>query len=481
MKKIFFILSLFLVTAQMSFGQCNFQLSDNWSWTTVCAPANVTVSGQTSLTYVPSGGGNDPCPGSSVTVQLQKYNGATWTVQTSTIVNTGFGSGSYSFTMKSSGQYRIVGIPTAGSSCAGCGFSTFTKTPQTVTVITAPSSSYKVDGVVVNPSTYIQTYLCQPIQMTDIIANGTGANNGYEWKVEIQKIGVSTDGGSWASGTPPTTWDLRASISAFWGASNLTGQYIVKLWVRNYCNTTGVAYTGLVQINTSPSATTSCVLLTTNNTCSSFTFLGTQSNPANVCAGSPKINASCSGGQYIGGYYRVKVDEYNLSNQLTQIVVNLGNTTINSTNDIVCLDLNVLSSPQGFFFTNASSRKYRLEWTIGNACGESTQVGWFIDNIGGCKTDGEEVATGLEDQNQESDNITIYPNPTTDKLNISWLFSSIEKPIIKLYCMDGKQLEVPMRAIADNEMQLDVSTLAKGVYMLELNNGTRSTKRVIIQ
>jgi hypothetical protein len=91
------------------------------------------------------------------------------------------------------------------------------------------------------------------------------------------------------------------------------------------------------------------------------------------------------------------------------------------------------------------------------------------------------VNTNLEDQNQESDNITIYPNPTTDKLNISWLFSSIEKPIIKLYCMDGKQLEVPMRPIADKEMQLDVSTLAKGIYMLELNNGTKSTKRVIIQ
>jgi hypothetical protein len=91
------------------------------------------------------------------------------------------------------------------------------------------------------------------------------------------------------------------------------------------------------------------------------------------------------------------------------------------------------------------------------------------------------VATGLEDENQESNGITIYPNPTSDKLNISWLSSSIEKPTIKLYSMDGRQLEIPIKAIADNEVQLDVTSLAKGVYTLELSNSTRSTKRVIIQ
>jgi Secretion system C-terminal sorting domain len=488
MKKIFISIFAMIQFVFMIQAQYQFNLSDNWLNTTICAPGVANVSGQTSLTFSAPGGGFDPCSSSSVTVQLQKYNGSTWPVQTSALVNTGFGAGTYNFNINSSGTYRIVGVPSSGTCGVGT-FTTFIKTPQVITINTGPSASYKIDGIAVNNSTYIQFYNCAAasVQMTNIIGTGTnsvagspGNTFGYQWKVVVTKVGSLLTGGNvWNTSALPANYDVKNLIIVpTWGAANVSGKYTVELWVKNNCNTVGVAYSGKIQINAAPSATSSCFTISTNNGCSTFAIPGTQSAPAAVCSMGPKINGSCSGGQYIGGYFRLRIDEYSLANVFLQTVVNTANTTINSTLDIQCLDINVLSTPS-FYFASSSGNKYKVTWTIGNSCGENSSIGWFIDVVGGCRPSG---TTGLTDVNSNSSGIfSIAPNPASEEVILNWQSESNNVPLIQVFNMYGRLVQVPMKSNGLGEMKLDISTLSKGIYTIELNNGKKSMKRLVIQ
>jgi hypothetical protein len=488
LTSIFAMLQFVYVLQAQILTPYQFNLSDNWTNTTICAPGVANVSGQTSLSFIPSDGGYDPCLSSSVTVQLQKYNGSTWPVYNSVVVNTGFGAGTYNFNINSSGTYRIVGVPSGGSCGAGT-FTTFIKTSRVITINTSPSASYKIDGITVNNSTYTQFYNCTSTSalMTNIVGLGTnsvigspGNTFGYQWKVVVTKVGSGLIGGNvWNTSTLPSTYDVKNLIIVpTWGAANVSGQYTIELWVKNNCNTVGVGYKAKVQINAAPSATSSCFTISTNNGCSTFAIPGTQSAPAAVCSLSPKINGSCSGGQYIGGYFRLRIDEYSLANVFLKTVVNTANTTINSTLDIQCLDINVLSTPS-FYFVSSSGNKYKVTWTIGNSCGENSSIGWFIDVVGGCRPAG---TTGLNDTyTNDAVAFNIAPNPASSEITINWQSASDKAALIQVYDMLGKQMDVSLKSSAIGEIKLDISTLRKGIYTVELNDGRKSVKRLVVQ
>lgn len=325
--------------------------------------------------------------------------------------------------------------------------------------------------------------------MTDIIASGSAITNipgqitGYQWKVEIQKVGGNTDPGIWISGTPPSTFDLKARISSFFGPGNLTGQYNVLLWVRNSCNT--VAFTGKVQINASPSLGATCFTISTNMSCSASVSGGWQTWPAQVCSSGIRIKGDCSGGILLGGYYRLLVEEYTTANVFVKNIVNTAKMPLNNTNDNVCLDLNFLSNPQGYFYSNASGYKYKISYTVGNECGESQNqpnTAWFVDNGAGCKTGGEEAAADIADATNQSENFSVYPNPASGTLNISGLQINEEiLSTVQILSTDGKVLKIPMQLVGNGELKLDVSSLAKGIYTLQLTDGIRRTKPIVIE
>ena len=62
----------------------------------------------------------------------------------------------------------------------------------------------------------------------------------------------------------------------------------------------------------------------------------------------------------------------------------------------------------------------------------------------------------------------IYPNPTTEVLNIaSKSADNITKVII--YDTTGKMLHEQVFEDSNSQQQIDVSSLAKGIYMIEVS------------
>ncbi|WP_346882487.1 T9SS type A sorting domain-containing protein [uncultured Algibacter sp.] len=72
------------------------------------------------------------------------------------------------------------------------------------------------------------------------------------------------------------------------------------------------------------------------------------------------------------------------------------------------------------------------------------------------------------------DDITIYPNPTRDYINIT---ASVDNYTIELYDVKGTKLRITKNDVNDT---INISNLPNGIYFLKLNNARFSTiKRII--
>jgi hypothetical protein len=91
------------------------------------------------------------------------------------------------------------------------------------------------------------------------------------------------------------------------------------------------------------------------------------------------------------------------------------------------------------------------------------------DNATGCNSQ-EEVEehclTMVEEINTENE-ITIIPNPSNDKITIS-LPAKISNNLLSIFNVSGEK--VMERQLTDNEIQLDISALPRGVYFVMLQN-----------
>jgi endonuclease I len=70
---------------------------------------------------------------------------------------------------------------------------------------------------------------------------------------------------------------------------------------------------------------------------------------------------------------------------------------------------------------------------------------------------------------QEQPNWKIYPNPTTNQLNIQLFENQTDNISIELYDMMGK-LRMTIQNAREDHIQLDMSPLAPGIYLLKVAN-----------
>jgi hypothetical protein len=85
-------------------------------------------------------------------------------------------------------------------------------------------------------------------------------------------------------------------------------------------------------------------------------------------------------------------------------------------------------------------------------------------------------SSGLLSQTAQA-SLTIYPNPTTDKISINQLFT---KPVVAtIYSIEGKLvLQETLAANASNE--LDLSSLNAGVYYIQvIENNKAFTQKLV--
>lgn len=514
-------IAIFLIISGSAFASYNYTISASGSQN-----GSVSCGGNINLTVsISNSAGTDPvgswsclCPVYYVT--LYRYTAATSSFSavsstTATLATGGNTSGSATAVLGITpamgvGTYSF-GVSATSSGCSQCGTSsTFapilpsTNSLFSVSAFNTPASisNFKVDGTSVNPSSYSNFYACQNLQITNIGWGGTAS--AYAYKVEVTKAGGSTTPTTynWQNGTPPSTFDLKALINSnqSWTGNNFAGQYTVKFWVKNSCNTAGASYTGLLSIGAAITATTSCfkfangsatgcvgtgvTLVTPGGYLQNVNPLNinTSATPTPTCSNSPKVNASCSGGSFVQGYWSMGVMEFDATNTWVGIPVNTGNKPLTSTADITCLNLNDYSSPLGYFYSNTSGKKYFVIFRVGNICGESMSTGWFIDNQGGCKTDGSETTTGIEELKGD-EQLQLFPNPSTDELNVFYQDNSERASTFTVNDLAGRTIQLSPKSVETGKASFNVSDLSKGIYIMTVDtgNGSHLTKRFVVQ
>lgn len=69
---------------------------------------------------------------------------------------------------------------------------------------------------------------------------------------------------------------------------------------------------------------------------------------------------------------------------------------------------------------------------------------------------------------RKSDQLKLYPNPATDKITIEFKSENLKKSIVKILNLQGQEIIVRNENISENTRAIDISTLARGYYLVQI-------------
>ncbi|NVN95702.1 MAG: T9SS type A sorting domain-containing protein [Bacteroidetes bacterium] len=76
--------------------------------------------------------------------------------------------------------------------------------------------------------------------------------------------------------------------------------------------------------------------------------------------------------------------------------------------------------------------------------------------------------------------LNIYPNPATSKLTINLQqLTSLQNTTVSIYDVQGKLLL--QQNITQPQTELNIAPLAKGIYILKVNNDTKSMQSKFVK
>jgi hypothetical protein len=81
-------------------------------------------------------------------------------------------------------------------------------------------------------------------------------------------------------------------------------------------------------------------------------------------------------------------------------------------------------------------------------------------------------------------NLTLFPNPVKDVLNVVFNSSNSESATIRVFDMVGKTVSnIPLEAVeTENKFAIDLTAFHKGIYFVEvIQSGTRITRKIILE
>jgi hypothetical protein len=81
--------------------------------------------------------------------------------------------------------------------------------------------------------------------------------------------------------------------------------------------------------------------------------------------------------------------------------------------------------------------------------------------------------TSVED-NLVANNLTVFPNPSSNILNLNFdNNSNMDLSNIKIYSLFGHEIHLNVISISENNVELDISTLPYGVYFVNVQFGEK--------
>ena len=127
-------------------------------------------------------------------------------------------------------------------------------------------------------------------------------------------------------------------------------------------------------------------------------------------------------------------------------------------------------------FTTSTASPVLLKAIANNSCGASQPGQLYVTVNSACRGTLEEVENGTSE-------FVAYPNPTSGKVSVVFSSKNNEKVVIKLTDLLGNvlQMEEVVSVEGLNTNELDMSTLPKGIYILNLIIEDSSESKMIIR
>jgi PKD repeat protein len=101
----------------------------------------------------------------------------------------------------------------------------------------------------------------------------------------------------------------------------------------------------------------------------------------------------------------------------------------------------------------------------------------FIDDIN------IDITTGTKDISEMIDDLKIYPNPASSSCNLNFNLSQSKTLTINIYNVIGEKVYTHPKNVYEEgiqEIKLNTSHLSNGMYILQINDGTRSVNKQLV-
>ena len=156
------------------------------------------------------------------------------------------------------------------------------------------------------------------------------------------------------------------------------------------------------------------------------------------------------------------------------VCATMGLFSISEKADAQTLDRWVLGSAGEYFQGNG----YSLSWTMGEAITETFNNYQFTLTQGFQQAD-KVTVTAIKEPLADLLDISVYPNPATDVLNVSIKNLEDELIIVQLHSLSGEK--IISEKTNEKHIRLNVAELASSQYLLSLRkmNGSLITSYVI--
>lgn len=101
----------------------------------------------------------------------------------------------------------------------------------------------------------------------------------------------------------------------------------------------------------------------------------------------------------------------------------------------------------------------------------------FIDDIN------IDITTGTKDISETIDLVSVFPNPSSNSCSLKFNLTQTKTLLVNIYNVLGEKAYSLQKAIyneGENEVNLNTSCLSNGMYIIQLNDGTRSINKQLV-
>jgi len=375
---------------------------------------------------------------------------------------------------------------TSGSICVTANASCISTVPKCITVSTSPASIGVMSGVFsVCPNT------------SQVYSVPNGGSGTYNWTLPANASGSSTGN------------SITVTFSGTFTGGNISVTYT------NPCGLTSAPRTRTIIIG-SPTIPASITGIsngvcgqTVNYQCppqAGATFTWSSSLPVSI-TGQGTNSVSITYGTFSTGTVSVTASNSCGTSPTRTISVKgspntpsviTANPVVWCNNDAGIVFSSSLSGVSGLYTLNWSvtplsaatyvsgqgTSSYTVDWGVGNAtvsltasnaCGNATRNYAATTS---CRESGEIAAT------DNTSRIKLYPNPAAEQVTVSYLAEETEEVSILMKDVSGRLIysTIMKSQAGENTMQMEVSKLAKGVYMVEVKSNTAQDQiRLVVQ